>query len=420
MTDTTESPGTSWQQAIEGLEAPELTVLGTLVRDLSLRVGLEALTDPGVALLVTEAMDEAISQLASSHQMQQRLEREGWYQRHGSEPPGPLPITLEDVAQTSIDHAFGDGLGAEPSIGEQLARIRFALTLDPACADAYLIQGAVEEEARQWERARSAYERAMHLAATRLGEEAFSPEARREGRVHFWGAIETRGYMRARAALGLVLWRQEKLAEAVEHFAGLIELNPNDNQGIRDFLLCCLLELGDDRQLGHALKHHRYYRFDTGKEENRESCWWDTYAVWLFRKEGAPAGKPPKEEATDILHHAFLLNRYVPMFLLEPRGLPGLDELSAYAQGSPTEAALYVSLARKGWQKTPGAFAWLEQMAREQGLLPGADGASPFAKITIQVRPPREPAPSWWPDPPNAGPPSHRRPHPSGRRQRKP
>lgn len=413
MTDTTEPSDLAWQQAMKRLEAPELGLLGTVVRDLYLRVGPEALSDPGVALLVTEAVDEVISHLSSSKQMQQSLERDGWYQRHGSEPPGPLPITLEDVAQTSIDHAFGDGLSADPPLGEQVARIRFALTLDPACSDAYLIRGAVEEAAGQWERARVAYERAMHLAAKQLGEDAFSEAARREGRVHFWGAIETRGYMRARAALGMVLWQQGKLAEAVEHFAGLIALNPNDNQGMRDFLLCGLLELGDDQRLGRALKDHRYYRFDTGKEENREPCWWYTYAAWLFRTQSALAGNRPKEDATEVLRNAFLLNRYVPIFLLDPKGLPGLDELSSYAQGSPTEAALYVNLAVKGWQQTSGALAWLETMAREQGLLPGADGTSPFAKITIQVRPPRESAPSWWPDPhPPERPTGHRRPRP--------
>jgi hypothetical protein len=208
----------------------------------------------------------------------------------------------------------------------------------------------------------------------------------------------------------MVLWQQGNLAEAVDHFAGLITLNANDNQGMRDFLLCGLLELGDDRRLGRALREHRYYRFSSGKEENRECCWWYTQAIWLFRTQAAPSGKRAKEDATDVLRQAFLLNRYVPMFLLDPSGLPGLDELSSYAQGSPTEAALYVGMAAKGWQQTLGALAWLEKTAREQGLLPSADGTSPFARVTIQVRPPRERAPSWWPDPhPPKPPTSHHR-----------
>ena len=93
MTNKTDPPDEAAPQAPKSLEAPELELLGTLVRDLSLRVGPEALFDPGVALLVTEAIDEVIWHLSSSKQMQQRMERDGFYQQHNSAPPGPYPFT---------------------------------------------------------------------------------------------------------------------------------------------------------------------------------------------------------------------------------------------------------------------------------------------------------------------------------------
>ncbi len=399
MTDTSSPAAIAWRESVQSLDSAELTMLGTLVRDLHLRLDPHSLNDPGVALLFREAISEAISQVTGGHQTRKRLERDGFYQQHGMDPPEPLPITPEDVARTSMDHAFGDGFSPDPSFGEQWARIHFARTLDPTCEETYLIEGSIEEAAGHLERARVAYEQAMHLAASRLGEDAFSEEARREERIHFWGAIETRTYMRARAALGMTLWRQGALREAVAHFAALIDLNPNDNQGNRDLLLCCLLELGDDTHLGRALRKHRYYHFDSGKEENREPVWWYTYAAWLFRTQATASGKRAKEEATEVLQKAFLLNRYVPMMLLDPSGLPTLDKLSGYSRGSPTEAATYVSMALKGWQHSSGALAWLETRARTQGLLPANAGGSPFGKLTIVLRPPRKPAPLWWPDP---------------------
>jgi len=47
---------------------------------------------------------------------------------------------------------------------------------------------------------------------------------------HFWGLPETRPYMRARAALAEALQRAGRIEAAVAEMAGVLELNPNDNQ----------------------------------------------------------------------------------------------------------------------------------------------------------------------------------------------
>ncbi|HXY17585.1 MAG TPA: tetratricopeptide repeat protein [Gaiellaceae bacterium] len=65
------------------------------------------------------------------------------------------------------------------------------------------------------------------------GERALGPRIFAEGAGYFWGLVETRPYMRARAALAALLWKLGRREEALEHARELLRLNPNDNQGIR-------------------------------------------------------------------------------------------------------------------------------------------------------------------------------------------
>ena len=50
---------------------------------------------------------------------------------------------------------------------------------------------------------------------------------------HFWGFLETRPYMRARAGLAGTLLKLGDIDGAVGHYRDMLKLNPNDNQGIR-------------------------------------------------------------------------------------------------------------------------------------------------------------------------------------------
>ena len=59
-----------------------------------------------------------------------------------------------------------------------------------------------------------------------LGAEGFEEYA-----GHFWGFLETRPYMRARAGLAIALIKLGDESAAIEHFRAMLKLNPNDNQG---------------------------------------------------------------------------------------------------------------------------------------------------------------------------------------------
>jgi tetratricopeptide (TPR) repeat protein len=160
---------------------------------------------------------------------------------------------------------------------------------------------------------------------------------------YFWGILETRPYMRARAGLAQSLWLLGEREQAIEHYREMLRLNPGDNQGIRYILANCLLEEGLDEALGKLLNE---YQGDVA------AGWLYPHALWIFRREGASA------KANASLKKALKRNRFVPPYLLGARRLP--KHLPEYiGLGDESEAVAYAAEAIKGWQKTPGALEWL-------------------------------------------------------------
>src|SRR5699024_3037927 len=88
--------------------------------------------------------------------------------------------------------------------------------------------------------------------AVNVGEQDLGDVFFKENRGHFWGIIETRPYMRAKASYGMALEDLGFIDEAVDEYTELLELNPNDNQGIRYSLLPLYL-LEEEIGAAHAL-----------------------------------------------------------------------------------------------------------------------------------------------------------------------
>ena len=113
------------------------------------------------------------------------------------------------------------------------ALARKALGISPLCADAYVL---LAEEARSLEEARDLYAKGVEAGELALGPRGFNEYA-----GHFWGFLETRPYMRARAGLASTLLQLGDIDGALVHYRDMLGLNPNDNQGIRYVLAGCLL-----------------------------------------------------------------------------------------------------------------------------------------------------------------------------------
>jgi tetratricopeptide (TPR) repeat protein len=152
----------------------------------------------------------------------------------------------------------------------RIALARKALGISPLCVDAYVL--LAEEAARSVEEARDHYAKGVEA-----GELALGPQGFEEYAGHFWGFLETRPYMRARAGLASALLKLGDSDGAIDHFREMLRLNPNDNQGIRYALLGCLLDRGDDGTLKQLLAAY---------EDDASVFWLYTRALLAFREGG--------------------------------------------------------------------------------------------------------------------------------------
>lgn len=242
------------------------------------------------------------------------------------------PSTDLEVAQDLMWDAWDT-----PDRKERVAMARHALKTSPDCADAYVM--LAQETARDLKEALDLYQKGIEA-----GERALGPKTFQENAGHFWGILETRPYMRARNGLAECLREMGRTLEAIDHFKELLRLNPNDNQGNRDLLTACYLEVDRDADAWELL--NRY-------PEGITASWAYTAALVQFRLHGK------SKDAKRALEHALAANPHVPKYLSGqkrmPRQIPG-----GYSLGSVDEAVVYTDVYGPFWKKTPGALAWLK------------------------------------------------------------
>jgi tetratricopeptide (TPR) repeat protein len=231
-----------------------------------------------------------------------------------------------------------------PDADEAVGLARRALQLDPDCVDALTTLADVTARSRD-----DRIEQYRH--AVQVGERALGPRFFEENRGHFWGLLETRPYMRARAYLASLLRAAGQLVEATGHYEALLDLNPNDNQGNRDALLACDLALGN---LEGAQRLFKQYEDEIGVV----FAWGRVLERFLARDYPG---------ATAALHKARKANPYVEPYLVGKKHLPAhLPEF--YSFGDENEAISGVNLFGDTWKRHAEVLAWLRS-----GKLPGAD-----------------------------------------------
>ena len=99
----------------------------------------------------------------------------------------------------------------ERNPAKRIALAHDALVLSADCADAYVL--LAEEESPTLRDALVYWQDGVAA-----GERALGPEYFRDNAGHFWGLLETRGYMRARIGLASTLWRLNRKEESLEHY----------------------------------------------------------------------------------------------------------------------------------------------------------------------------------------------------------
>jgi tetratricopeptide (TPR) repeat protein len=170
---------------------------------------------------------------------------------------------------------------------------RKALKISPLCADAYVL--LAEEEAKSANEALEYYRKRVEVAEQALGAKGF-----REYAGHFWGFLETRPYMRARAGLAAVLSSLGDVDGAISHYQAMLTLNPNDNQGIRYLLARCLMRKGNAEALKKLLEQYN---------EDGSALWVYTKALVAFRGNGAS-----DKESDELVKRAWRANRHIGTF----------------------------------------------------------------------------------------------------------
>ncbi len=228
-----------------------------------------------------------------------------------------------------------------PSRTRRLELAGTALEISPDCADAYVL--LAQEGSSSLAEATELYRKAVEAGERALGKRAFKDDV-----GHFWGLLETRPYMRARAGLAQCLREAGQRDEAIAHHRDLLRLNPRDNQGIRYVLAACLLDTGRDAELAILLEQHA---------DDAGAAWAYTRALLAFRIGG------DSERSRTLLAEARAANPHVPAYLLGRKKMP--KRLPDYIGfGDENEAIAYVGDNASGWQKTAGALDWLAAQER--------------------------------------------------------
>lgn len=249
---------------------------------------------------------------------------------------GPKSPSREDQAQELAYQAM------EADDSTHAVRLaKKALKLDPNNLDATCV--VVFTEAAS---AESAVKRLR--PAIRQWEEKFDEEFMQRTRGHFWGEVRTRPYMRARKALFDLLVQLQRVDEAIAEAESMLELNPNDNQGIRDYLLGLYLQCDRTTDARALMKRYREPDFAV-------QAWGGVLERFLSNK---------KREARSALSRAFKQNPYVLPYLTGLYELPEHPPVS-YGLGDENEAYHCIATIGIAWLVHEDAMIWLVESARD-------------------------------------------------------
>lgn len=222
----------------------------------------------------------------------------------------------------------------ELSIDKGRRRANKALKLDPDCITAYEYLGNTYS---YYHKRGPYFEKGVEI-----GRRIFGGAFLEANKGHFWGITETRPFMRCLDLMAECLYAPGQTDRAIEVWKEMIELNPNDNQGVRYNLLPALLERKD-------IATYELYR---AKYADEASCFvFFSDALKLFMKHGDTA------EARKTLKQAMMSNEYVVPLLKET--YPPEEYPDSYMWHSREEAIIYVKTAWRAWRSNEGARVWL-------------------------------------------------------------
>ena len=205
-----------------------------------------------------------------------------------------------------------------------------ALKLDKDCILAFQYLG---EKQNNINRAKEYY-----LKGIEIGKKIFGGKYEEENKGHFWMIFETRPYMTCIFNLSECEYSSGNVDESIRLTEYLLELNPNDNQGVRYILSSRLLEA---KQYLKYEQHSKAYKDDDGIFLMFNN------ALYEFIKSGNSL------KSINLLKEAIERNQFVINKLDKRSKLRAM-----YSLGSEEEANYYCQFNAENWQETKGAIEW--------------------------------------------------------------
>ncbi|MCZ2079940.1 MAG: tetratricopeptide repeat protein [Bryobacterales bacterium] len=167
-----------------------------------------------------------------------------------------------------------------------------------------------------------------------------------ENKGHFWGVLSTRPYMRARQELGELLTAADKLEEAIAVYERMLELNPNDNQGVRYSLVGLYLAIKRGQAASDLLS-----RYPGEEDYTAVFAWGRVIEHWLASR---------AVDAQSALLKARTVNPFVERYLAGTRKPPGRLP-SSYRPGDDSEAQVAAAELSPACARLPEFTAWLRK-----------------------------------------------------------
>lgn len=261
-----------------------------------------------------------------------------------------LPLLLEAEASRPRRHVarsatplkraqdlVNDAMDATGRLRIKLARRALAICED--CADAWVV---LADAVSSPQAALELYERGVQAGAAVIGTERFDSL-----RGEFWRQIDTQPYMRARLGLAQVLVDLGRDADAAAHLRALLELNPDDDQGVRYLLLPHLLREEANDDAGRLLAEYA---------DDSDPLWLYGRLLWRYRSDG------DTDSTREAFAAAVAANRHVVKYLLDPDAVPDAGAPSSELNVRE-EAADVADALLDAFEATDGAREWLAAQA---------------------------------------------------------
>jgi len=234
-------------------------------------------------------------------------------------------LGARDQKREQAEDILGQGLdfleqGEEAEAGRCFFQ---SIEIDPTYADGYNHLANIAWRKGDWRQAEGLYRKALELA---------EPEVKDIPKGGFWLILESRPYMRALHGLGLTAWKQGRLEEAIGIFKQMLEINPNDNQGVR-YLMGPLYH-----QLENLEEAARWYEQGGDDPHNLYN-----YGLALIQQNKL-------EKAARILIFAIFANPYIAPMLLDDK-LPKRDWWHSISWAEPEYAEEYMVEYGSWWEK---------------------------------------------------------------------